>query len=292
MKAIKIKLKYGLNTNPKTKSISGTSRQSSSKGSVTNYHVRKTATGNEPGTAKRPTQAETHRKESQRVTRTSRAVTFNTDVRTGNVIKDKWKLPTQRTEPASGLRGCNAAHEGQQLVNEVLRVPVDMLFDMLFSGTSKFVERLHAKRNSTDLRLGIWKVNRDGLLTRELQVTVQLQASVGPKCARVTEYYTQRSCCKPGFLYSIDVKSVNAGIPYEDAFYVAIHYCMLRTADNNTELKVFAEVKFVKSTWAVIQMFIQKHAYEGLHEYFSDLLQELLIEIASPQRQVKRHFKY
>lgn len=45
---------------------------------------------------------------------------------------------------------------------------------------------------------------------------------------QVTETQILRECSKPGELYSVDVDSVNAGIPYADSFMVIMHYCLVR----------------------------------------------------------------
>lgn len=37
-----------------------------------------------------------------------------------------------------------------------------------------------------------------------------------------------RDCSDPSQLYSIDITSSNAGIPYADSFYVFMHYCLVR----------------------------------------------------------------
>jgi hypothetical protein len=60
-------------------------------------------------------------------------------------------------------------------------------------------------------------------------------------------------CSKPGELYAIDSDSVNAGIPYADSFYITTHYCMSRTADNESCLAVYAQIKYRKSVWGVIK---------------------------------------
>lgn len=60
-------------------------------------------------------------------------------------------------------------------------------------------------------------------------------------------------CSKPGQLYSIDVESSNAGIPYADSFYVVVHYCVRKVSDQETHLSVFADVKYRKSVWGVVK---------------------------------------
>lgn len=43
---------------------------------------------------------------------------------------------------------------------------------------------------------------------------------------------------KPGYLYSIDVESINAGIPYADSFSVFLHYCMSSISENETSITI------------------------------------------------------
>lgn len=44
----------------------------------------------------------------------------------------------------------------------------------------------------------------------------------------MTEVQVMRNCSVPGQLYSIDITSTNAGIPYADSFKIEAHYCLLR----------------------------------------------------------------
>lgn len=60
-------------------------------------------------------------------------------------------------------------------------------------------------------------------------------------------------CSRPGHLYSIDVESSNAGIPYADSFSVEIHYCLTSVGENETCLTVFAQIKYKKNVWAIVR---------------------------------------
>jgi hypothetical protein len=60
-------------------------------------------------------------------------------------------------------------------------------------------------------------------------------------------------CSKPGELYAVDTDSVNAGIPYADSFYINTHYCLSRTADNESCLTVYAQIKYKKSVWGLVK---------------------------------------
>lgn len=58
---------------------------------------------------------------------------------------------------------------------------------------------------------------------------------------------------KPGYLYSIDVESINAGIPYADSFSVFLHYCMSSISENETSITIYAQISYKKSVWAFVK---------------------------------------
>ncbi|XP_037707789.1 membrane-anchored lipid-binding protein YSP2 isoform X11 [Drosophila subpulchrella] len=176
---------------------------------------------------------------------------------------------------------CTSTHEGRQIVHTILPINVDTLFNLLFS-KSKFITDFHAMRKSTDLSMGEWTKNEEGLQVRTVNVTVQLAASVGPKTSKVTEYQTQRECSKPGELYSIDVNSVNAGIPYADSFSVLIHFCLARTIDDHTMLSIHTQIKYKKSIWGVVKGFIEKNTWAGVEDFFGAQLHALQSETCIP----------
>ncbi|KAH8368897.1 hypothetical protein KR200_000997, partial [Drosophila serrata] len=176
---------------------------------------------------------------------------------------------------------CTSTHEGRQIVHTILPISVDTLFNLLFS-KSKFITDFHAMRKSTDLIMGEWSKNDEGLNVRTVNVTVQLAASVGPKTSKVTEYQTMRECSKPGELYSIDVNSVNAGIPYADSFSVLIHFCLARTVDDHTMLSIHTQIKYKKSIWGVVKGFIEKNTWAGLEDFFGAQLHALQSETCIP----------
>ena len=112
------------------------------------------------------------------------------------------------------------------MIHTILPINVDILFTLLFS-KSKFLENFHANRKTTDLVFGDW-ILEDGKKLRTVKLTVALTQPVGPKCAQVTEKQTLRECSVPGQLYSVDIISTNAGIPYAESFFVTMHYCLVR----------------------------------------------------------------
>ncbi|XP_039949229.1 protein Aster-B isoform X3 [Bactrocera tryoni] len=224
-----------------------------------------------------------------------RKVSKSTRVRDEAASNNQTNLPTdvsgssdseENKAPFVATAECTSAHEGRQLVHTILPINVDTLFNLLFS-KSKFLMDFHAMRKTENMSFGEWVTDEDGKKTRAVSLTVQLLASVGPKTARVTETQEIRECSKPGELYSIDVTSVNAGIPYADSFSVLMHYCLIRTVDDHTMLSVHAQIKYKKSIWGVVKGFIEKNTWAGLEEYFNAMQQALQSETCIPPAKAK-----
>ncbi|XP_014086496.2 protein Aster-B isoform X2 [Bactrocera oleae] len=224
-----------------------------------------------------------------------RKVSKSTRVRDEAASNNQTNLPTdvsgssdseENKAPFVATAECTSAHEGRQLVHTILPINVDTLFNLLFS-KSKFLMDFHAMRKTENMSFGEWLTDEDGKKTRAVSLTVQLLASVGPKTARVTETQEIRDCSKPGELYSIDITSVNAGIPYADSFSVLMHYCFVRTVDDHTMLSVHAQIKYKKSIWGVVKGFIEKNTWAGLEEYFNAMQQALQSETCIPPAKAK-----
>ncbi|XP_013117094.2 protein Aster-B isoform X1 [Stomoxys calcitrans] len=219
-----------------------------------------------------------------------RKVAKNIRIREENAMKNVETLPTDISDssdsegtniPFVATTECSSLHEGRQLVHTILPINIETLFNLLFS-KSKFLLDFHAVRKSSDLVFGDWIRDEEGQRTRTVNLTVQLAASVGPKTSKVTEYQAMRECSKQGELYSIDVNSVNAGIPYADSFSVLIHYCLVKTVDDHTMLSIHAQIKYKKSIWGVVKGFIEKNTWAGLEDFYGSLLQSLQNETCIP----------
>ncbi|XP_033228649.1 protein Aster-B-like [Belonocnema kinseyi] len=173
---------------------------------------------------------------------------------------------------------CTSPHEGRHLSNTILPIHIDQLFTLLFTN-SKFFLDFHSARKTTDLVRSAWTQNPEtGEKVRTVTLTMSLTQSVGPRSSQVTENQIMLPCSRPGQLYSIDVESLNAGIPYADSFSVIIHYCMTSKTENETCLAIFAQIKYKKNVWAIVRTFIEKNCWAGLEEYFSSLIKALSVE--------------
>lgn len=170
---------------------------------------------------------------------------------------------------------CDAKHEGRLVLKAQINKKVDDIYNLIFSPTSEFLRKFHERRKTTDLNLGTWQRNSDGEEQRIVRMTVAIVANVGPKSARITERQTLRSCSNPGEGYAVDVCSENEGIPYADVFNISIHYCLYSLTESLTEILVYGDVNFLKTTWGVVKLFITKNSFEGMEEFFYDLKQQL-----------------
>lgn len=200
-------------------------------------------------------------------------------------LSGKPKLERESLTPDSDAGFvCDVRHEGRLVMKGKLGKKVDHVYYLIFSPTSQFLREFHERRKTTNLNLGTWQVNTNGDLQRTLRMTVAIVANIGPKSAQVTERQIQRKASIPGSGYAIDIISQNEGIPYSDVFNISIHYCLRSIGENETEIQVFANVNFLKSTWAVVKTFISKNSYDGLEEFFHDLKQQLELTQLSPTK--------
>ncbi|GAB0099832.1 GRAM domain-containing protein 1B [Sergentomyia squamirostris] len=181
---------------------------------------------------------------------------------------------------------CTSMHEGRQMIHTILPINVDILFNLLFS-KSKFLENFHGGRKTTNMVHGDWMVNEEGLKQRTVTLTVALSQPVGPKSTDVTEVQTLRECSQPGQLYSVDIHSSNAGIPYADSFYATMHYCLVRTVDDHTMFSVHAQIKYKKSVWGFVKGFIEKNSWNGLEDFYTALVRALQTEYCIPPAKSK-----
>ncbi|KAJ8977588.1 hypothetical protein NQ317_018356 [Molorchus minor] len=153
---------------------------------------------------------------------------------------------------------CTSSHEGRQLLNSSTNPYRPFYLDF------------HAARKTTDLTQTPWTHNPlDNSKSRVVNLTVALSQTMGPKTAQVTETQVMLPCSKAGSLYSIDVDTLNAGIPYADSFLC-----------NNSLLspEVYAQIRYRKSVWGVVKGMIERNAWAGLDDFFTHLIRGLSIE--------------
>ncbi|CAH1114376.1 unnamed protein product [Psylliodes chrysocephalus] len=173
---------------------------------------------------------------------------------------------------------CICHHVGRKVLDEIFPIHVDQLFTLLFT-SSKFYLDFQAARKTTDLTQTPWTHNPiDNSKSRVVNLTVSLLATMGPKSAQCTESQTMNPCSKAGQLYSIDVESLNAGVPYADSFYVCVHYCLQKVSETHSSLLMFVQVKYKKSVWGLVKGMIERNCYAGLEDYAAHLTRALRAE--------------
>ncbi|XP_050300995.1 protein Aster-B-like [Anthonomus grandis grandis] len=183
---------------------------------------------------------------------------------------------SMKTEPST--IECPASHEGRVLLNEIYPIHIDQLFTLLFT-SSKFYIDFHASQKTSDLTQTPWTHNPlDNSKSRVVNLTMSLGQTMGPKTCQVTERHTMLPCSKSGSLYSVDVESVNAGIPYADSFYVTAHYCLKKVSETHTSIHVTGQLKFKKNVWGLVKGMIERNVWSGLEDFFGKLKDALQVE--------------
>ncbi|CAL8111389.1 unnamed protein product [Orchesella dallaii] len=174
---------------------------------------------------------------------------------------------------------CPVDHSnGKETLNTVIPCNIDQLFTMLFTN-SKFYLDFQLSRKTCDINQSDWQLGDRSQKTRQLTFTVQTGQMVGPKQAQVTETQTLVPESRPGLLYAIQSESVNAGIPYADAFSVNCHYCLSKVSTTESKLVVISKINYKKTIWGV-KSFIEKNSMAALNDFFSHLERALKEECA------------
>ncbi|KAJ8672900.1 hypothetical protein QAD02_004161 [Eretmocerus hayati] len=196
--------------------------------------------------------------------------------------KSEEKIPTsslnsdEKGEESSSTSA--SSHSGRLLIDTIIPLDVDDVLTLLFT-SSKFFLDFHASRNTTDLKQSAWvQDTATGKKERKTSFTISLNRTLGPKTSHVTEIQTMLPSSVPSSFYSIDVDSTNSGIPYAESFSIWTHYRLKKTSENETSLKIYADIKYKKNLWSLVKTFIEKSCWSGMQEYFNSLVQELINE--------------
>lgn len=156
--------------------------------------------------------------------------------------------------------------------NEVYQIPVDKLFELIFTDCP-FFRHFTRARKLKDVSLTPWRDDPDESIgrVRDVTYTVPLNAPFGPKSSQTLEKQMCYKQSKQGILYVIDAECTPTGIPYADAFYVMNRYCLTRVSKEKSRLRVTSEVKYRKSVWGVVKNMIDRNSVQGVLDYFQCL---------------------
>lgn len=184
------------------------------------------------------------------------------------------------TEESDGEIICTEHdHFSKTYMNEVFSIPVDKMFEYLFTD-SPFFRCFAETRKTYELVLPPWQEepDADGNRQRTITYTLTLGASLGPKNSPATEQQVCYKQSQPGMLYVIDTSTTMASVPYTEAFFVEHRYCITRASYTKCRLKVTSEVRYRKTLWGLVKNIIEKNAAHGCSEYFQALAAELRAE--------------
>ncbi|XP_045593808.2 protein Aster-C isoform X1 [Procambarus clarkii] len=183
-------------------------------------------------------------------------------------------------------------HEGKELLNTLIMLPVDKVFNLIFI-QEQFMVDVYNTKKTYDVVSSPWQLEESGQRARQVTYAMSLSVSnfVTSKVSYVIEKQVIQTQTQPGQIYIVEVEAVNSGIPYADAFYIFSHYCLAREDDGRTRIIVWATVKYKKTVWGMMRGMIEKNTYSGMEAVLAEVMVQLVTEedkIASPVAGVRR----
>ncbi|KAJ8342457.1 hypothetical protein SKAU_G00323850 [Synaphobranchus kaupii] len=195
-------------------------------------------------------------------------------------FNDNEDLPTELSDSsethdeAGEVQAFQEDLNGKQYINEVYKLSVDKLYDILFT-ESQFMRDFLEQRRFSDVVYHPWKKEEAGNQTREIMYTISLTNPLAPKTATVTETQTLYKASQESECYIIDAVVIAHDVPYHDYFYTLNRYMLTRVAKNKCRLRVSTELRYKKQPWGLVKGFIERNFWSGLDEYFRHLELEL-----------------
>uniref|UniRef100_A0A3P9KPH3 GRAM domain containing 1Bb n=1 Tax=Oryzias latipes TaxID=8090 RepID=A0A3P9KPH3_ORYLA len=194
-------------------------------------------------------------------------------------LNDNEDIPTElsdssETHDEGEVQAFHDDLNGRQHINEVYRISVDKLYDILFN-KSQFMSDFMEQRRFSDVVYHPWKKDEGGHQTREIMYTISLSNPLAPKTAAVTETQTLYKASQESECYIIDAEVITHDVPYHDYFYTLNRYMLTRVAKNKCRLRISTELRFRKQPWGLVKGLIEKNFWSGLEENFRHLEMEL-----------------
>ncbi|XP_053643799.1 protein Aster-C isoform X3 [Cherax quadricarinatus] len=181
-------------------------------------------------------------------------------------------------------------HQGRAVLNTVIQLPVDAVFNYLFLH-KEFMGDVLAARKVSDIVTTPWEEGEDGRRARMMTYTMSLSiSSLASKASSVTERQVVQES-RAGAMYVVETEAMNAGVPYADAFTVYNHYCLSRDTRGTTTLTVWSNVKYKKAVWGLVKGMLEKNTYNGMEALMAELLSRLEAEaekVGAPTGRVRR----
>lgn len=162
------------------------------------------------------------------------------------------------------------AHFEKPMIDEVYTIPVEKMFEMLFT-ESDFYSEIQTRRGSKDFTFTPWKDMGHGKQTRTVSYTIQLNYSIGPKSSQAVELQTCYKNPTPGTYFTVDTECSCLGIPYGNTFIVVNKYCVSKVSRYKSRIQISSEVRYKKSVWGLVKSMIEKNSIQGCLDYFNTL---------------------
>jgi hypothetical protein len=152
----------------------------------------------------------------------------------------------QPSNPANGAAPmCDHPHDGKEVANMTIDLSAKEIHDLMYAG-SKYLVKFLDDRKTTNVKIGPLKSNSDGRKGRTATFTVPL--GMGALNGDITQLDVSRACADHAAgLYSIDVHTTAANVPYSDSFYVSVHYCVRQLSPNQSQFAIYASIVYTKS---------------------------------------------
>ena len=184
-------------------------------------------------------------------------------------------------EPLGPIQCSCSSHVDTPFIDENFNIPIDQLHDMFFvdGQPSAFMSSWVEERKLLEYSQPPWTEtdSADTVRTRTLTYVMPMEIKLGPKTSFTTEMQLVRRAVA-GEEYRVEVDVSNAGVPYADAFYSHIEYCMTRVSKSSSHLRIAGCIKFRKSLFSVMKNMIERSAADGMKTHHERLREALLQE--------------
>ncbi|CAF1471422.1 unnamed protein product [Adineta ricciae] len=166
------------------------------------------------------------------------------------------------------------SHLARSIVEKTFSFHVDKLFELIFEDNA-FSRAHHDAQKLIDFSFGEWRLDSEtGKRIRQFKYKTITQSILGTNTVTCTEKMIIESEI-PHSLYVVSTGVYNEGVKYTDSFFVATRYCMYQRDAKHCQLRITAEVKYIKSVNAFVRSFIEKNCYSSIDEGLNSLVRKL-----------------
>ncbi|KAG9068941.1 hypothetical protein KI688_009831 [Linnemannia hyalina] len=229
----------------------------------------------------------------ERGTTSGQAIMMNTISSKANTNPGNFSTPPLPSGPVSC--GCSR-HYKNAVVSTVVPLPVDLCFEILFSGAGAGLgdnlgcETHRIKDGSTDILIMPWqhedqlqdgdRVGHMGWVDQQRRLEYSVSFKV-PMLAKTSTacFETQRVTQHEPFAILVHSESKTPNVPYGDHFSTVNQICMTWESEGQTRIKCFTEVKFKRSImWSSK---VEAGSLEGSGGFYKEFIRqfEQLVDI-------------